>query len=104
MREFTGRWAGSIRPGFEGAHEQFLDGLRADEGRALLQKCGLTAYTIYQSRWELEVIFKSDRPMIIAGFLRNRRLWPNFWEFTRAGEKDEPEDKPLIFQWARPEC
>jgi hypothetical protein len=56
---------------------------------------------VYQRGRELEVIFKSDRPVIIAGFLRNKRLWPHFWEFEQAGQVDEPADKELVYRWAR---
>jgi hypothetical protein len=61
----------------------------------------LTDYAVYQRDLALDVIFKSDRPVIIAGFLRNKRLWPSFWEFEQSGQVDVPEDKELVFRWTR---
>ena len=49
---------------------------------------------------DLEVIFKSEKPSIIAGFLKNKRMWPDYWEFLGPGEADVPADKPLVFHWA----
>ena len=54
---------------------------------------------MYQKGRELHIVFKSLKPSIIAGFLRNKRMWPDFWEFSGPGETDVPIDKPLIFQW-----
>ena len=45
----------------------------------------------------LDVIFKSEKPPIIAGFLKNKRMWPDFWEFDAPGETDTPT-KPLVFR------
>jgi hypothetical protein len=90
-----------VRAGAEAEHERFLDQLRTPESANLLQKCSLTDYAVYQKGLELDVVFKSDRPVIIAGFLRNKKLWPAFWDFSHPGEADEPADKELVFRWTR---
>jgi len=75
--------------------------LRTPASADLLRKYSLTEYAMYQRDQELEVIFKSEKPEIIAGFLKNKRLWPDFWEFAHPGEVDVPADKPEIFRWTR---
>jgi hypothetical protein len=100
-REFVGRWSGHVREGAEQDHDRFVDYLRSDDGRKLLGKVSLTEYSVYQKGRDLDVVFKSDRPMIIAGFLRNKRLWPGFWEFEQPGQVDEPADKDLVYRWTR---
>jgi hypothetical protein len=100
VREFVGRWSGHVKAGSEAEHEAFLDYLRSAEGVKLLGKVSLTSYAIHQDGLALDVIFKSDRPVIIAGFLRNKRLWPGYWEFEQPGQVDEPS-KPLVFRWTR---
>ena len=99
-REFVGRWSGRIQAGAEQQHQDFIAGLRAPEGAALLGKYSLTEYAMYQREDDLEVIFKSEKPSIIAGFLKNKRMWPDYWEFLGPGEADAPADKPLVFHWA----
>ncbi|MPZ13344.1 MAG: hypothetical protein GEU73_02785 [Chloroflexi bacterium] len=100
-REFVGRWVGRMRPGGESEHERFLDALRSPDGAALLRKCSLTEYALYQRGPEMEIVFRSEKPTIIAGFLRNKRMWPPFWEFTGPGQSDVPADKPLVYRWTR---
>ena len=77
-----------------------MEQLRTPEAANLLRKCSLTEYAIYQLASELEIIFKSEKPTIIAGFFRNKRLWPLYWEFREPGQSDVPPDKPLVFRWA----
>jgi hypothetical protein len=90
-----------VRAGAEADHAAFLAYLRSDEGAKLLGKVSLTEYAVYQRGLALDVVFMSDRPVIIAGFLRNKRLWPAFWDFEQPGQVDVPEDKELIFRWTR---
>jgi len=97
-REFVGRWSGSVQAGAEKQHEAFVAGLRTPESAALLAKYSLIEYAMYQRDHALDIIFKSEKPSIIAGFLKNKRMWPDYWEFEARGETDGP-DKPLVFKW-----
>lgn len=100
-REFTGRWHGAIRSGSETEHEQFVERLRSDAGADLLRRCGLTHYALYAHGSELDIVFRSEKPSIIAGFLRNKRLWPEYWEFAGAGADADTMVSPT-FEWRRP--
>ena len=100
-REFVGRWSGAVRTGAEVDHQRFVEELRTSALAELLGKYSLTEYAMYQRGNELEVVFKSEKPTIIAGFLRNKRMWPDFWEFTQPGASDVPADKDLVFRWVR---
>ena len=100
-REFVGRWSGRLRAGAEEQHTQFVEALRTPRSAELLGKYSLTEYAMYQRDGELEVIFKSEKPEIIAGFLKNKRMWPDYWEFDAPGVADVPADKPLVFRWTR---
>jgi hypothetical protein len=100
-REFVGRWSGRVQPSAEKQHDDFVTALRTPESAVLLGKYSLTEYAMYRRGDALEVIFKSEKPEIIAGFLKNKRMWPDYWEFEAPGEADVPADKPLVFRWAR---
>lgn len=102
MPEFTGRWTGQLRAGSEAEHDQFVDSLRTPAAASLLTRCGLTHYALYRNGLELEIHFASERPSIIAGFLRNRRMWPEYWEFKAPGQEGVAAEKPLAFEWIRP--
>src|SRR5437879_3661729 len=100
-REFVGRWSGRVKEGFEAEHERFVEHLRTPESANLLRKYSLTEYTMYQRGSELEIVFKSEKQTIIPGFLRNKPLWPEFWEFAQPGASDRPADKTEVFRWTR---
>lgn len=99
--EFVGRWSGRIQPGAEQQHDQFVAVLRTPESADLLGKYSLTEYAMYRRDDDLEIVFKSEKPAIIAGFLKNKRMWPDYWEFEAPGEVDVPADKQLVFRWTR---
>jgi len=90
-----------VQPGAEEQHRQFVELLRTPDSAELLGKYSLTEYAMYQRDDQLEVVFKSEKPAIIAGFLKNKRMWPDYWEFEAPGEADVPADKPLVFRWTR---
>jgi hypothetical protein len=100
-REFVGRWSGHIKAGHEDEHEAFVARLRTPESSALLRKYSLTEYAMYQNGNDLEIVFKSDKQTIIPGFLRNKPLWPSFWEYEQPGTSDVPPDKTEVFRWTR---
>ena len=90
-----------MQEGSEEEHQRFVDELRTPESANLLRKLSLTDYAIFQNGSELEVIFKADRPVIIPSFLKNKRMWPLFWQFSHPGQVDVPPDKELVFRWTR---
>jgi len=100
-QEFVGRWSGEVAEGAEAAHDQFVAQLRTPASADLLRRASITEYAIYQDGRALDIVFKSEKPSIIAGFLRNKRLWPSFWEFSQPGAVDMPQNKPLVFHWTR---
>jgi len=99
-REFVGRWSGRVQRGAEQQHQAFVAELRTPESAELLGKYSLTEYAMYQDGSALDVVFKSEKPPIIAGFLKNKRMWPDYWEFEAPGDTDVP-NKPLVFKWTR---
>lgn len=100
-REFVGRWSGRVQAGCEAEHERFVERLRTPETANLLRKYSLMEYAMYQRGNELEIVFKSDKQTIIPGFLRNKPLWPSFWEFEQPRRADVPTDKAEVFRWTR---
>jgi len=97
----TGRWVGTIRAGSKREHDVFVEGLRSEAGADLLRRCNLTEYALYQQALDLTVVFRTERPSILAGFLRNRRMWPEFWVFSHPGQEGAEDGRPLIFRWTR---
>ncbi len=100
-REFVGRWSGRVAAGAEADHARFVELLRTPELADLLRRTNLTEYALYQDGPRLDVVFKAERPSITAGFLRNRRLWPSFWEFAQPGEEAVEHQHPAVFRWTR---
>ncbi len=100
-REFVGRWSGRVAAGAEDDHARFIEALRTPELANLLRRTNLTAYTLYQDGADLDVVFKAERPSITAGFLRNRKLWPPFWEFVQPGDSALEGQRPVVFHWAK---
>ena len=80
-------WSGRVRPGSETEHERFLDWLSSAEGRALLARSLLTSYRLVEDEGRITITFGADEPPPIVRFLRNRRFWPEFWEFESAGSE-----------------
>jgi hypothetical protein len=77
-----------------------VEQLASEAGADLLRRCGLTHYALYEHESSLDVVFRSDKPSIIAGFLRNKKLWPDFWEFGAPGAEAD-ESGPATFEWRR---
>ncbi len=96
-------WKGAIRPGSQGEHEQFVAWLGSSEAAVQYAKFFLTGYTLAQDGDELTVVLKAEDPVAVIRFLRNRRMWPEFWEF-RANDPSgaEPPAEQVRVRW-RPE-
>ena len=98
-RQFTGRWRGTIQAGRETEHDAFVERLSTPDGADLLRRCGLTSYALYRDGDDLSVVFRSAEPSIIAGFLKNKKLWPDFWEFTNPGQEGDVAGATPSFSW-----
>ena len=81
-------WTGRIRPGQEQEHEQFVAWLGSAEGTRSLSRALLTAYRLAEQDGRLTVSFAATEPPAVIRFLRNRRFWPEFWEFESADRTD----------------
>ena len=101
-REHVGRWSGHLAAGSAEAHGAFIAWLRSAEGGDLLRRSNLTGYAIFQQGADLDVVFTTPRASILAGFLRNRRLWPEFWVFDHPGEAGALEGREPVFTWTTP--
>ena len=77
-------WTGRIRPGAETEHERFVTWLASDEGQTTLGRALLTSYRLDEADGRITATFGADEPPPIIRFLRNRRFWPEFWEFESA--------------------
>src|SRR5919198_2955479 len=77
-------WTGRVKPGSEAEHERFVEWLRSPEGQGMLSRSLLTGYRLVEQDGRLSITFGADEPPPIIRFLRNRRFWPDFWEFESA--------------------
>ena len=101
-RQFTGRWRGSLRTGSELEHEAFVRWLESADGADLLGRCNLVYYALYEALPKLRIVFRSNRPSIITGFLRNKRMWPDYWEFEGSADAGDFVNDTPRFQWTAP--
>jgi hypothetical protein len=91
-----------VAAGSENAHAAFLAWLGTVEGTDLLRRSNLIEYAIYQQGARLDIVFKTRRASILAGFVRNRRLWPTYWEFDQPGEAGFEAGREPVFAWQAP--
>jgi hypothetical protein len=88
--ERTRVWHGRVKPESHDAHEQFIDWLGTDEAKLQYSKFLLTGYSLAQHGDDLTILLSSEEPPAVIRFLRNPRMWPDFWEF-QPGSTDVPE-------------
>jgi hypothetical protein len=77
-------WTGRVRGGSEADHERFVDWLRSAEGGEFLRRALLSTYRLAEQDGRVTVRMDADEPPKLIRFLRNRRFWPEFWEFESA--------------------
>ncbi len=78
-------WRGRVKDGARDGHERFVQWLNTDEARQQYAKFLLTGYTLAEDGDALTVTLAAEEPPPIIRFLRNGRMWPEFWEFQAAG-------------------
>jgi hypothetical protein len=77
-------WSGRVRAGSEGEHQQFTRWLGSGEGLGLLARSQLDGYQLLELAGRVTVRLSAHEPPAIIHFLRNRRFWPDYWEFESA--------------------
>lgn len=88
----TRAWFGTVRPEAVDEHEKFVAWLQSDDAATQYAKYGLSSYVLSQAGNDLSVRFAAEEPPSVIRFLRNPRMWPEFWEFRSADPIDEPGD------------
>ena len=102
--ERTRSWHGHVRPESREEHERFVAWLNTDEARVQYAKFLLTGYSLAQKGDNLTITMAAEEPPAIIRFLRNPRMWPEFWEYDSAGVRDESvPDEAVRVSWRRTE-
>ena len=94
--EDTRVWIGRVASGREADHARFVDWLNGPEAESIFRRRRLTEYLLIEENGNLTVLFKAPHtgdPRIMIDFLRYPGMWPDYWEFARAGS---PEDVPAV--------
>lgn len=97
-------WRGRVKPGHDAEHEQFVTWLQTDEAKLQYAKYLLTGYSLAQQGDDLTVTLSAEEPPPIIRFLRNQRMWPEYWEYLSAGGAgaDVPDEAVRVC-WRRGE-
>jgi hypothetical protein len=100
--ERTRVWRGRVKPEARDEHEQFVAWLNSDEAKAQFAKFLLNGYTLAQQGDDLTIAMAAEEPPPIIRFLRNTRMWPEYWEYLSAGNaaEDIPEEAVRV-RWRR---
>jgi hypothetical protein len=105
--EDTRVWIGRVARDHEADHAHFLEWLGSPEAEAIFLRRRLTEYTLSQDGDMLTVVFKAPHtgdPRVMIDFLRYPGVWPDFWQFDRAGGPDDvqPSDAAQVrVHWRR---
>jgi hypothetical protein len=101
--EGTRIWRGRVKPEHRAEHETFVEWLGTDEAKLQYAKFLLTGYTLAQQGDDLTISMSAEEPPPIIRFLRNPRMWPDYWEYLSAGSgaaSDVSEDAVRI-RWRK---
>jgi hypothetical protein len=100
--ERTRVWRGTVKPEARDEHERFVAWLGTDEAAAQYAKYLLTGYTLAQQGDDLTITMGAEEPVALIRFLRNPRMWPEFWEFrSAAAGTDAPTAEGVRVRWRR---
>ena len=101
--EGTRVWRGRVKPEHREEHEQFVAWLGTDEAKAQYAKFLLNGYSLAQQGDDLTITLTASEPPPIIRFLRNPRMWPDYWEYLSAGgDTAELPDDTVRVRWRRP--
>jgi hypothetical protein len=96
--EDTRVWIGRVASGHEADHARFVEWLNGAEAESIFRRRRLTEYVLLEQTGTITVIFKAPHtgdPRIMIDFLRYPGMWPDYWEFERAGHtEDVPRPLP----------
>jgi hypothetical protein len=99
--ERTRVWHGHVKPGHRDDHERFVAWLNTDEARLQYAKFLLNGYVLAQLGDDLTITLAAEEPPALIRFLRNPRMWPDFWEYDSAGGDEQPPDEAVRVRWRR---
>jgi hypothetical protein len=103
--EDTRIWIGRVANGREADHARFVEWLNGAEAESIFRRRRLTEYLLSDTDGTVTVVFKAPRtgdPRIMIDFLRYPGIWPDYWEFERAGRPpDEVPTEGLKVHWRR---
>jgi len=106
--EDTRVWIGRVASGHEADHARFVEWLNGAEAESVFRRRRLTEYLLFERAGTITVIFKAPHtgdPRIMIDFLRYPGMWPDYWQFERAGRAaDVPEPistEALKVHWRR---
>lgn len=99
--ERTRIWRGTVKPEAREEHERFVAWLASDEAAAQYKKFMLFGYALWQDGADLAIQLAAREPLAFIRFLRNGRMWPEFWEYRATpAEADAPAGEPRV-RWRR---
>ena len=95
-------WRGRVKPEARDEHERFVAWLQTAEAAEQFRKFLLSRYTLAQQGDDLTITLAAEEPPPIIRFLRNPRMWPDYWEYASAGgdAADVPESATRV-RWRR---
>jgi len=100
--ERTRIWHGHVKTDARDRHEQFIGWLGTPEATQQYAKFLLTGYTLAQHGDDLTVLMSAEEPPAIIRFLRNPRMWPDFWEYVQAeSEASDVPDDEIRVRWRK---
>jgi hypothetical protein len=95
-------WRGRVKPEHRDEHEQFVEWLGSDEAKTQYAKFLLNGYSLAQQGDDLTITLVAEEPPPIIRFLRNSRMWPEYWEYLSAGvETPDVPDEAVRVRWRR---
>jgi hypothetical protein len=101
--ERTRVWRGRVKPEGREEHEKFVAWLGTDEAAVQYAKFLLNGYSLAQQGDDLTITLAAEEPPPIIRFLRNARMWPEYWEYLSAGgEAADVPDEAVRVRWRRP--
>jgi hypothetical protein len=83
--ERTRVWHGRVKPGSRDESDCFVQWLGTDEAAVQYAKFLLTGYSLAQQGDDITIRMSYEEPPAIIRFLRNPRMWPDYWEYVDAG-------------------